>query len=171
MNERTGEVTLKGNPVTVLGHKVQVGEKARDFELTANDMSAKRLSDYSGKVKIISVVPSLDTSVCDKETRRFNEEAAALGEHIVVLTVSVDTPMAQKRWCAAHGIENVQTLSDFKTHQFGTDYGVRMKEPGLLARQVMVIDQDDVVQYVQLVGEVGDEPDYDAAVNAAKDCL
>ncbi|MEE9403336.1 MAG: thiol peroxidase [Algisphaera sp.] len=168
MTERSNAVTLKGNAMTLLGPELKVGDTAPGFSLKANDMSDKTLADYAGKVKIISVVPSLDTPVCDTQTRKFNTEAASLGDDVAILTVSVDTPMAQKRWCGAAGVEAVHTLSDFKDHAFGVAYGVRIKEVGLLARQVMVVDKNDKVTYVQLVSEVVDEPDYDAALAAAK---
>ncbi len=128
MASSTATVTFKGNPVTLAGNPPEVGQKAPDFQLTANDMSAKKLSDYQGKVKLISVVPSLDTPVCDAQTRKFNEKAANLGDDVVVLTVSMDLPMAQKRWCGAAGIENVECLSDFKDHSFGQTYGLRIQE-------------------------------------------
>ncbi|MEO0514531.1 MAG: thiol peroxidase [Planctomycetota bacterium] len=168
MTERPAATTLKGNPMTLLGDELKVGDTAPDFSLKANDMSDKSLADYAGKVKLISVVPSLDTPVCDTETRKFNEAAGDLGDGVVVLTVSVDTPMAQKRWCGAAGVENVECLSDFKDHSFGPAYGVRIKEVGLLARQIFVVDADNKITYTQLVGEVADEPDYDAALAAAK---
>lgn len=168
MTERPAATTLKGNPMTLLGPELKVGDAAPDFSLKANDMSDKSLADYAGKVKLISVVPSLDTPVCDTETRKFNEAASDLGDGVVVLTVSVDTPMAQKRWCGAAGVENVECLSDFKDHSFGPAYGVRIKEVGLLARQIFVVDADNKITYTQLVGEVADEPDYDAALAAAK---
>ncbi len=171
MTQRPEAITLKGNPMTLVGPELKPGDAAPAFSLKANDMSDKTLADYAGKVKLISVVPSLDTPVCDTETRAFNEHAAALGEGVVVLTVSVDTPMAQARWCGAAGVERVQTLSDFKDHAFGPAYGVRIKEIGLLARQVMVVDKNDKITYVQLVKEVADEPDYDAALAAAKAAL
>ncbi len=131
-------------------------------------MSVKGLGDYAGKVKIVSVVPSLDTAVCDVETRRFNEEAAGLGDGVVILTVSIATPMAQKRWCGAAGVEQVECLSDFEHHAFGVDYGVRMKENGLLARAVFVIDAQDKVTFTHLVPEIAQEPDYVAVLAAAK---
>lgn len=168
MTERPAATTLKGNPMTLLGDELRVGDAAPDFSLKANDMSDKSLADYAGKVKLISVVPSLDTPVCETETRKFNEAASGLGDGVVVLTVSVDTPMAQKRWCGAAGVENVECLSDFKDHSFGPAYGVRIKEVGLLARQIFVVDADNKITYTQLVGEVADEPDYDAALAAAK---
>ena len=168
MTERPNAITLKGNPKTLLGDELKVGDAAPDFTLVATDMSAKSLSDFDGKVKVISVVPSIDTPVCEQETRTFNEKAASLGDGVVILTVSVDTPMAQKRFCAAHGIEQVHMLSDFKDHKFGPAYGVRMKETGLLARQVFIVDKDNKITYTQLVPEVADLPDFDQAINAAK---
>jgi thiol peroxidase len=168
MTERPDAITLKGNPKTLLGDEVKVGDHAPDFALIATDMSEKTLADYAGKIKIISVVPSIDTPVCEQETRQFNQHAADLGDDVVILTVSVDTPMAQKRFCAAEGIEQVHMLSDFKDHAFGPAYGVRIKELGLLARQVIVVDKDDKIVYSQLVPEVADLPDFDAALAAAK---
>lgn len=167
MTERAAAITLKGNPMTLIGDELKVGDKAPDFSLKANDMSDMSLADFAGKVKIISVVPSLDTPVCDTQTRKFNEDAGSL-EGAVVLTVSVDLPMAQKRWCGAAGVENVVCLSDFKDHTFGKAYGVRIKEIGLLARQVMVVDKNDTIQYIELVPEVATEPNYDAALTVAK---
>ncbi len=170
MTERAAAITLKGNPMTLVGDELKVGDKAPDFSLKAVDMSDKTLADFAGKVKIISVVPSLDTPICDTQTRKFNEEAGGL-DNVVVLTVSVDLPMAQKRWCGAAGVENVVCLSDFKDHSFGPAYGVRIKEVGLLARQVMVVDQNDTIQYVQLVPEVAEEPDYAPALAKAKELV
>lgn len=169
--ERTNEVTMKGDPLTLLGTPISQGDKTPDFELTAVDMSTKTLADYADKVKIISVVPSLDTSVCDTQTRKFNEAAASLGEDVVVLTVSMDLPMAAKRWCGAAGVDRVETLSDYKDHQFGLAYGLRIRELGLLARAVLVVDQDNVIKYMELVPEVASEPNYDAALDAARSLL
>ncbi len=171
MTERPAATTLKGNPMTLLGAEVKAGSAAPAFKLKATDMSDKTLADYKGKVKIISTVPSLDTPVCDTETRRFNTEADKLGGDIVVLTVSVDLPMAMKRWCGAAGVDKVHCLSDYLDHDFGTAYGVRIKEIGLLARSIFVVDKNDKVTYVQLVKEVADEPDYNAALAAAKAAL
>ena len=168
MTERAAAITLKGNPMTLVGDALKAGDKAPAFTLKATDMSDKTLKDFAGKVKILSVVPSLDTPASATETRKFNEAAGKLGDNVVVLTVSVDLPMAQKRWCGAAGVNNVVCLSDFKDHSFGKAYGVRIKEIGLLARQVMVIDKNDVIQYVELVPEVAQEPNYDAALAAAK---
>lgn len=162
------KVTFKGNPVTLVGEPVQVGDQAPDFNLVGTDMSTKSLKDFGDKVKIVSVVPSLDTPVCDKQTREFNEKANALGDDVVVLTVSMDLPMAQKRWCAAAGIERVQCLSDYKDHSFGKNYGLRVQELGLLGRAVLVLDRDNTVKYKQVVPEMATEPNYDKAVEAAK---
>ena len=169
MKERTGLVTLKGNAVTLVGNEVKVGQAAPDVNLVANDLSTARLSSLlKGKVGIIASVPSLDTPVCDTETRRFNQEAAALGGDVVVLTVSMDLPFAQKRWCGAAGIQNLQTLSDHRDEAFGTSYGVLIKELRLLARAIFVVDKRGVIRYIQLVKEVATEPDYQAALAAVK---
>lgn len=172
MAERTGLITFKGNPLTLLGNEVKVGQKAPDAELVANDLSVVKLSALrAGKVCILTSVPSLDTSVCDMETRRFNEEAGRLGRDIVVLTVSMDLPFAQKRWCGAAGVQNVQTLSDYRQAAFGNAYGVLIKELRLLARAVFVLDKPGVIRYVELVKEVASEPNYDAALAAAQKLL
>lgn len=170
MSERKGAITFKGNPMTLVGEPRKVGDKAPDATLVANDLSEKKLSDFGGQVVILSVVPSLDTGICDKQTRRFNEEAGKLGQ-AVVLTVSRDLPFAQKRWCGAAGVEKVQTLSDHRDRTFGTTYGLHIKELGLLARSVMVIDRDGTIRYQELVPEIAQEPNYDAALAAAKKLL
>ena len=168
MQERTGLVTLQGNPVTLLGPEIKPGDKAPDFTALNNALEPVSLADYKDKVVIISAVPSLDTPVCDTQTRRFNQDAAALGDDVAILTISVDLPFAQARWCGAPGIDGVVTLSDHRDTAFGQAYGVLIKELRLLARSVFVLDKQGVVQYVQLVGEVAQEPDYDAALDAAK---
>ncbi|MFC0557941.1 thiol peroxidase [Halalkalibacter alkalisediminis] len=160
-------ITFKNNPVTLLGSEVKVGEKAPQFSVLANDLSKVTLDDTKGKVRLISVVPSIDTGVCDQQTRRFNEEAAALS-NVEVLTVSVDLPFAQKRWCAAAGIENVQTVSDHRDLSFGEAFGVAIKELRLLARAVFVIDSNDIVTYAEYVSEATNHPNYEAAIEAAK---
>jgi thioredoxin-dependent peroxiredoxin len=170
MSERKGAITFKGNPMTLVGDERKVGDKAPDASLVANDLSEKKLSDFAGQVVILSVVPSLDTGICDKQTRRFNEEAGRLGQ-AVVLTVSRDLPFAQKRWCGAAGVEKVQTLSDYRDRTFGTAYGLHIKELGLLARCVMVIDKDGTIRYQELVPEIAQEPNYDAVLAAAKKLL
>lgn len=171
MAERTGLVTLKGNPVTLVGNEAKVDQPAPDATLVANDLSEVALSSFKGKLCILTTVPSLDTPVCDTETRKFNEKAAELGDDAVVLAVSMDLPFAQARWCGAAGIENVQTLSDHRDAALGTSYGVLIKELRLLARAVFVIDKDGVIRYQELVEEVADEPDYDAALKAAQGLL
>jgi thioredoxin-dependent peroxiredoxin len=168
MEERKGLVTMKGKPVTLLGQAVKVGQKAPDFEVTANDLSPVKFSSFTGKVCIIASVPSLDTAVCDLETRKFNEKAAELGSDVVVLTISMDLPFAQKRWCGAAGIKNVQTLSDYREASFGNAYGVLIKDLRLLARAVFVVDKKGVVRYLQIVPEIATEPDYDAVLKAVK---
>lgn len=169
MEERAGIVTMKGGPLTLLGPELKSGDLAPDFEAAGNDLSKVKLSDFTGKVCVISSVPSLDTPVCDVETRRFNEEAGKLGGDVVVLTISMDLPFAQKRWCGAAGVENVITLSDYKDALFGKAYGVLIKDLRLLARAVFIVDGDCVVRYVQIVPEIAQEPDYDAVLEAVKD--
>lgn len=164
---KMANVTFKGKPVTLLGNEVKVGDKASNFTVLANDLSEVTLENTKGQVRIITSVPSLDTGVCDAEIRRFNEEASGL-DNVKVLTVSVDLPFAQKRWCAAAGIENVQTLSDHRDLSFGEAYGVAIKELRLLARAVFVIDSSDTVTYVEYVNEVTEHPNYEAALEAAK---
>lgn len=160
-------VTFKGNPVTLIGNEVKVGDKAPDFKVLANDLSEVFLADSKGQIRIISVVPSIDTGVCDAQTRRFNKEAALL-ENVKVLTISVDLPFAQKRWCGANGIENVQMLSDHRDLSFGEAYGVVIQELRLLTRAVFVIDSNDEVTYVEYVSEATNHPNYEAAIEAAK---
>jgi len=157
---------MSGGPVTLVGEEVKVGEKAPDFVALANDLSPVSFSSFRGKVCVISSVPSLDTPVCDMETRRFNQEADRLGSDVVILTISMDLPFAQKRWCGAAGVTKVQTLSDHRDASFGTAYGVLIKELRLLARAVFVVDRDGTIQYIQLVKEVTEEPDYEAVLSA-----
>ena len=161
------QITFKEKPVTLIGNPVTVGEKAPDFTVLANDLSEVKLSDSKGKVRLISVVPSIDTGVCDQQTRKFNEEAAKL-DNIEVLTISVDLPFAQKRWCAAAGIENVRVLSDHRNLDFGEKFGVAIEELRLLSRSIFVVDSSDTVTYTEYVSEVTNHPNYEAAVEAAK---
>jgi len=168
MEERKGVITLRGNPLTLLGPELKPGDKAPDFEVLTNDLQPFNLSSLKGKVLVISSVPSLDTPVCDTETRKFNERAAELGEDVEILTISMDLPFAQKRWCGAAGVDRVTTLSDHRSASFGENYGVLIKELRLLARAVFVVDRAGVVRYVQTVKEVSEEPDYNAVVNAVK---
>ena len=168
MEKRTGVVTFAGGPITLVGPEIKVGQQAPDFTVLSNDLQAKTLKDFEGKVKVISVVPSLDTGVCDAQTRWFNQDATALSEDVVVLTISMDLPFAQKRWCAANGLENVVTLSDHRDLSFGEAYGLVMKELRLLARAVFVVDSNDKVVYVEYVSEGTSHPNYEAALEAAK---
>lgn len=167
MTNRTG-ITMAGNPITLLGSEVVVGEKARDFTVVDFDLKPVNLADFAGKVKIISVVPSIDTGVCSIQTKKFEAEAAALDD-TVVLTISVDLPFAQKRFAGENQIETLRLLSDYQTHDFGVEYGFEIEGLALLARGVVVIDKDDMVRYVEYVKEVTTEPDYDAALAAAKE--
>lgn len=169
MQKRTNEVTMKGNPVTLLGPKLKVGDNAPDF--TVSDMALKpvKLSDFKGKVKIINAVPSVDTSVCNAQVHHFNVEAAKLKD-IVIFSVSVDLPFALNRYCAAEGIDAVKVTSDYKDLDFGQKYGVVIEELRLLSRAVFVIDKNDKIVYVEYVKEVATEPDYEKALAAAKAC-
>ena len=160
-------VTFIGNKVTLPGNEIKVGDKAPNFTVLANDLSEVKLNDTKGQVRLISVVPSLDTGVCDAQTRRFNQEASNLG-NVKILTISVDLPFAQKRWCGAAGVENVQTLSDHRDLSFGEAYGVVMQEFRLLARSIFVVDSNDTVTYVEYVSEGTNHPNYEAALEAVK---
>lgn len=171
MSERTGIITFKGNPMTLLGPELKVGDKAPDFLVVDNSLTPVSLASSAGKIRVISAVPSLDTPVCDTETRRFNQEAATLPDSVVVLTVSLDLPFAQKRWCGAAGIDRVTTLSDYRERSFGNAYGVLIKELLLLSRAIFVIDAKDTIRYIQFVPEVTSEPDYSAVMNAVKGLL
>jgi thiol peroxidase len=154
--------------LAVAGAMLEAGQPAPDFALTANNWQVKSLADYAGKVKLISVVPSLDTRVCATQTRRFNAEASNLSSDTVVLTVSADLPYAQRRWCAAEGIERVETLSDHKNMTFSDAYGVHVTDLRITQRAVFVLDQNDVVRYAEYVHVMGDEPNYEAALEAVK---
>ncbi|MBE3595484.1 MAG: thiol peroxidase [Hydrogenibacillus sp.] len=171
--ERHGVVTFKGQPITLVGPELKVGDRAPDFRLRKSAFSDERttLRDFDGKIKLISVVPSLDTPVCDAQTRRFNEEAARLGNDVAIITVSCDLPMAQARWCGAAGVDQVTVLSDYYDHHFGEAYGVYIKEFGLDHRAVFVLDRDDVIRYVELVPDVTEHPNYDAALEAVRALL
>ena len=169
--ERAGDVTFQGNPLTAIGQKLTVGDKAPDFELLANDLSPVRLSDSAGKVRLVAVAPSLDTGVCDAQTRRFNESLSELGEGVVGYTVSADLPFAQGRWCGAAGVERMQTLSDHREMAFGDAYGTHIKELRLEQRAVFVIDGDGVLRYAEYVAEITHHPNYEAALAAVKDLI
>ncbi|HLR23251.1 MAG TPA: thiol peroxidase [Pseudogracilibacillus sp.] len=161
------QVTFNNDPVTLEGTEVKVGDVAPDFTVLANDLSEKSLKDYEGKVKLIATVPSVDTGVCSEETHRFNKEADKL-DNVQVLTISMDLPFAQGRWCAAEGVKNLDLLSDHRDADFGKKYGTLIKELRLNTRAVFVVDADNKVQYVEYVSEVTNHPDYDAALEAAK---
>jgi len=169
MTKVKNTVKFKGNPLTLVGSRPSVGEKAPDFEAIASDLSPFKLSEIKRKVLVICSVQSLDTSVCDTEVRKFNERATSLGNDVYVLVISMDLPFAQKRWCGAAGVKNVQTLSDHKHGNFGSSYGVLIKESRLLARAVFVVDKKGVIRYIQIVDELSHEPDYEAALKAAKE--
>ena len=171
MEERSGVITFQGNPLTLVGPAIGVGDDAPDAEVLANDLSAVSLSSFRGKVLVLSCVPSLDTPVCDTQTRKFNEAAGSLGEDVAILTVSMDLPFAQARWCGAAGIEAVQTVSDHRDAALGRAYGVLIKELRLLSRAVFVIGRNGKVQHVELVKEITEEPNYQAALEAAKGAL
>lgn len=171
MADRKAAVTLQGNPLTLTGKEVKVGDKAPDFTVLDNDLNPVSLNDFKGKVLVLATVPSLDTPVCELETKRFNSEAASLGEGVQILTASMDLPFAQKRWCGAAGVDRLKTVSDHRDADLGLNYGVLIKELRLLARAVFVVDTQGVVRYVQLVKEVANEPDYPAVLKAVKEIL
>ena len=169
MAERKDVIKFKGNPLTLLGTELKVGDTAPDVEVLANDLSPVKLSGFRGKVCVICTVPSLDTPVCDIQTKKFNEQATSLGDNVVVLTVSMDLPFAQARWCGSANVENVQTLSDHAKAEFGNGYGVLIKELRLLARTVFVVDKEGIIRYIEIVEELTNEPDYEAALKATKE--
>ncbi len=165
--ERAGAVTLKGNPLTLVGPELKVGDKAPDFEVVDVTLNPVNLEKTGKKVRIFSVVPSLDTPVCDAQTKRFNDEAAKL-PNVEILTVSVDLPFAQKRWCGAFGVDKVKMLSDHRSASFGSNYGTLIKELRIESRAIFVVDKDSIIRHVQYVKEVGDHPDYGPALEVAK---
>lgn len=167
MKERKGVVTFRGDPVTLIGPEIKVKQKAPDFRLLSTDMNEVSLSQSKGKVRLFSVVSSLDTSVCDLQTQRFEEEASKIGD-VVIYTISMDLPFAQARYCSAHNIKNLQTLSDHREASFGTAYGVLIKETRLLSRAIFIFDRNDTVRYVEYVKETSNHPDYFKALEALK---
>ena len=164
MQERADIITMKGTPLTLVGDVPIIDQAAPDFTVVANNLAPVSLADFRQKIVVIVSVPSLDTSVCDIETRRFNQEAAALGDAVRILVISMDLPFAQQRWCGAAGIERVQTLSDHRDASFGLAYGVLIKELRLLARAIFIVDQHGYLRYRQIVPEVANEPDYAAVL-------
>ena len=169
MEERTGVFAAGENPLTLLGPEISVGQQAPNFTVSGAGLSQVTLDDYAGKVKIIASVPSLDTGVCSDETKQFSDYAKSMSDDIVVLTISMDLPFAQARWCGANDVDNVVTASDFKSREFGDSYGVHVKENGLLARAVFVLDKDNVVRHVEYVPQIAQLPDFDAALAAANE--
>lgn len=168
MSDRTNVITFLGNPLTLTGTPVKVGDKAPAFTVLSNGLDPVAVLDLPAKVKVLVAVPSLDTPVCDVETRRFNQEAAGLGDDVAVAVVSMDLPFAQGRWCGAAGIDQVTTYSDHRDADFGTKYGLLIKELRLLTRAVLVVDSANVVRYLQIVPEITHEPDYAAALAVVK---
>jgi len=160
---------MGGNPVTLVGPELKTGDPAPGFTVLDNGLNPKSLEDFKGKIKMVSVVPSLDTKVCDMQTRRFNEIAAGFSDEVVVLTISMDLPFAQERWCGAAGVERVITLSDHRDASFGNSYGLLIKELRLLNRSVLIIDSDDVIRYIEIVEENHELPDYEKALEALKE--
>lgn len=170
MEKRTGEYTFGGAPVTLLGSELKAGDKAPEFSALLNDLGEFKLSSTSGKVRIISVVPSLDTGVCELQTLRFNKEAGTL-DGLEVITISVDTPFAQGRFANEHEAKNITYVSDHKDLDFGTKYGIVIEEFRLLGRGVFVIDKDDTIKYTEYVKEMTNHIDYDKALEEAKKLL
>ena len=166
MEEKTGIITFKGSPLTLLGPELKVGQMIPEATLTATDLSEIPISSFKGKTLIISTVPSLDTSVCSLQTKRFNEEAKKLGGQVNILTISMDLPFAQKRWCGAEGAEDIKVASDYKDAKFARASGLLIKELHLLARSVIIVDKTGKIAYIQIVPEVTTEPDYDAVLAA-----
>jgi thiol peroxidase len=173
MIERPGDVTRKGNPFTVVGAKLKVGDKAPDFELANNLFSTATVSlaDSAGQVRLLNVVPSLNTTICDAQTRRFDEEIVRYGDRVTGITISVDLPVAQQNWCSNAGIEVMQVLSDYRTMSFGSAYGTYVKELRLEQRAVFIVDRDDTIRYVEYVPEISQHPDYDSALAALKEVV
>ncbi|UCC86199.1 MAG: thiol peroxidase [Anaerolineales bacterium] len=169
--ERPEAVIFRGQPQTVIGQTLKPGDNAPDFKLLANDHSEVTLADSRGKVRLISVVSALDTGVCDVQTRRFNQEADNFGGDVVILTVSVDLPATQKRWCGAAGVDRVQTLSDHRDMNFGDAYGTHVKELRQEQRAIFVVDRDDMIRYAEYVPKIGQHPDYDAALSALREVI
>ncbi|WP_223642239.1 thiol peroxidase [Planococcus sp. 4-30] len=163
------QITFKKNPVTLPNKEVKVGDQAPGFTVLSNDLKPVTLQDTAGKIRLVSVVPSLDTGVCSDQTKRFSDEAASLGDNVEVLAVSADLPFAQKRWTEINKVDAITTLSDHRDLSFGEAYGVTMQELRLLARSIFVIDENDKITYVEYVLEGTDHPDYEKALNAVRE--
>lgn len=168
-DKRTGVIQMKGNPLTLLGPEIKVGDKAPDFKCLETIVDQVDLSSFEGKNKIFNVIVSVDTPVCDVQTKKFNQESVSLGDDVEVITVSVDLPFALSRYCGAEGLDNIRTVSDYAEHSFGKAYGVLIEENKLLARAIFVVDKDNVVRHVEYVSEVTEEPDYEAALKVVRD--
>ena len=169
--ETKGIFAAKGNPLTLLGNQIKPGDAAPEIIASDNTLKDVKLSDFKGKVVVVSVFPSIDTGVCATQTRTFNKRATELSEDVVILTMSKDLPFALGRFCAAEGINNIHTLSGFKFSKFGLEYGFLVKENQLLARGVVVIDKNGVVKYKEITKDILDEPNYDLAIAAVKELL
>src|ERR1022692_225433 len=165
--ERPGATRLRGDPKTLIGPELKTGDRAPDFDVVDNNLKPVSLTGTGNHVRIISVIPSLDTPVCDAQTKRFNEEAGKLPD-VSIITVSMDLPFAQKRWCGAFGVDHVKMVSDHRTGSFGEAYGTLIKDLRIHSRAIFVVDKNDVIRYVEYVKEVGDHPNYEAALAAAK---
>ncbi len=165
--ERAGATTMKGKPLTLVGPELKVGDAAPDFDMVDLGLKPVTLKDTGSQVRIISVIPSLDTPVCDAQTKRFNEEAGKL-PNVSIITVSMDLPFAQKRWCGAFGVDKVKMLSDHVDGSFGSHYGTLIKELRIESRAIFVLDKDNTIKHVEYVKEVADHPNYEAALSAAR---
>jgi thiol peroxidase len=170
MEKNNVNITFAGNPMALSGKEIKIGDKAPDFTTVGNDLKPVNFSDYEGKVRIISVFPSLDTGVCALQNKRFNQEAAQ-NKDLAIISVSADLPFAQKRFCGAEGIDSAVTVSDHKDLDFGSKYGFVMEPLRLLARGVIVVDKDNTVKHVEYVPEVTTEPNYDAALKVANELV
>jgi thiol peroxidase len=168
--ERPGATTMRGNPLTLIGPELKPGDKAPDFTVVDSNLKPVTLKDTGSQVRIISVVPSLDTPVCDAQTKRFNEEAARL-PGVDILTVSMDLPFAQKRWCGAFGVDKIKMLSDHREGSFGANYGTLIKDMRIESRAIFVVDRNNTIRHAEYVREVADFPNYEAALSAAKSAL
>ena len=164
-------ITFQGKPLTLTGGPVKVGMPAPEFQVVSQDMKAVKLSDFKGKIKVISSFPSLDTPVCDLQVKEFNKHAATFSQDVVVIGISKDLPFAIKRFCSLNGIKNEVILSDYKTSSFGMNYGLLIKELNLLGRSVQIIDKNDILRYRQVVRELSTPPDYDEALKALKEIV
>ncbi len=170
MSKNANKVTFKGNPVTLIGNEIKVGDKAPDFTVLSSTLTPTTLAEYKGKVIVIAVYPSIDTGICAAQNRRFNQEANNLKD-VTVLSISVDLPFAQSRFCAAEGLNNIVTLSDHKDLDFGMKYGFVIEELRLLARGTVIIGKDNIIKYVEFVPEIAQEPDYEAALKIIKELI